>query len=102
MAFTMRKPFKLTATITTISKFAFKPTIAPARAFHSTRQTTFFTSRAVAPISKPVGTYQNAFKRAYANQTVNAANGPLWQKVMVGGAMVGGTLLAINLGEFGP
>lgn len=99
MAFTLRKPFKLTATLTTISKSAFKPAV-PARAFHNTRSTTtFFTSKPVAPLSKSVGTYQNAFKRAYNNQTINATNSPLWQRVAVGGAMFGGTLLAINLGE---
>ncbi|ESZ98757.1 Bax Inhibitor family protein [Sclerotinia borealis F-4128] len=98
MAFTMRQPFKLTSSLVIASKTAFRS--APARAFHSKPTNSFFTSRTTSPIST-LTKAQNAFRgsRTYMQQpaTVQNPNGTMVQKLIVGGAMFGGTLLAINL-----
>ncbi|KAF7871611.1 hypothetical protein EAF04_003718 [Stromatinia cepivora] len=99
MAFTMRQPFKLTSSLATASKTAFRFT--PARAFHSRKPTTsFFTSRTTSPTSTLVKA-RNAFRgsRTYLQQpaAVQNPNGTLMQKLLVGGAMFGGTLFAINM-----
>lgn len=100
MTFSMRQPFRLTSTITQATKSAFKA--APSRAFHqsSPAKTRFFTARPVSAI-KPSSIVRNVFKssRTYMGQpgAVQQPNGNLLQKVLVGGAMFGGTLLAINL-----
>ncbi|KAB8304837.1 hypothetical protein EYC80_004175 [Monilinia laxa] len=95
MAFTMRQPLKLTSTLALASKTAFRS--APARAFHSSKPTTnFFTSRTTSLVKA-----RNAFRgsRTYMQQpaTVQNPNGTLVQKLVVGGAMFGGTLFAINM-----
>jgi hypothetical protein len=99
MAFTMRQPFRLTSTLGAVSKSAFKsPT--PIRAFHHARPAaTFFTSKTATPIST-LAKARNAFRqsRTYIQPSAPAANaGNLGQKLLVGGAMFGGALLAINL-----
>ncbi|KAH8596695.1 inhibitor of apoptosis-promoting Bax1-domain-containing protein [Bisporella sp. PMI_857] len=98
MAFTLRQPLRLTASISTISKSAFRS--APVRSFHQARPVaSFFTSRAAAQ-SRTLGKAPNAFKqsRTYIqNGAVPAARGNLTQKLLIGGAMFGGTLIAINL-----
>lgn len=91
MAFVLRRPFKLTSSVSTISKSV------PSRAFHNVRpSTSFFTSKTVAPASKAIPFYQNAFKRAYTNQTITSPNGSLLQKVLVGGAAFGACWVAVN------
>ncbi|KAF7888503.1 uncharacterized protein EAF02_003044 [Botrytis sinoallii] len=99
MAFTMRQPFRLTSSLAIASKTAFRS--APARAFHSSKPTTsFFTSRTTSPVSTLVKA-RNAIKgsRTYLQPpaTVANPNGTLMQKLLVGGAMFGGTLFAINM-----
>lgn len=91
----MRQPLKLTSTLALASKTAFRST--PARAFHSSKPTTnFFTSRTTSLVKA-----RNAFRgsRTYMQQpaTVQNPNGTLVQKLVVGGAMFGGTLFAINM-----
>ncbi|TAQ91625.1 Peptide-methionine (S)-oxide reductase [Chlorociboria aeruginascens] len=98
MAFTMRQPFRLTSALGAVSKTAFKSN-APIRSFHSKPATNFFTSRISTPIST-LTKARNAFKqsRTYMQQPVPpVTNGNLGQKLLVGGAMVGGTLFAVNL-----
>ncbi|KAG0652197.1 Growth hormone-inducible transmembrane [Hyphodiscus hymeniophilus] len=99
MAFSMRQPFRLTSTLGIASKAILKPT-TPIRAFHSSKPAAnFFTSRTTAPVST-LAKARNAFRssRTYMQQPVAPANnGTLLQKLAVGGAMVGGTLIAINL-----
>lgn len=94
----MRQPLKITSSLAMASKTAFRS--APARAFHSSKPTnSFFTSR-TSPVSTLVKA-RNAFRgsRTYLQQpaTVANPNGTLMQKVLVGGAMFGGTLFAINM-----
>lgn len=99
MAFTMRQPFRLTSTLGYVSKSAFKST--PIRAFHHSRPAAdFFTSRATTPIST-LAKARNAFRqsRTYMQQTSSptATAGNLGQKLLIGGAMFGGTLIALNV-----
>jgi len=99
MAFTMRQPLRLTSTITLVSKAAFKS--APVRSFHHSGKpvANFFTSRTTAPASALVKA-RNAFRqsRTYIQQPVAAPPaGNLMQKLLAGGAIFSGTLVAINL-----
>lgn len=94
----MRQPFKLSSTLVVVSKSAFKS--APVRSFHTTKPATnFFTSRTTASANN-LTKARNAFRqsRTYLQQPAVAPQGAsLLQKLAVGGAMVGGTLVAINL-----
>lgn len=97
MAFSMRQPFRLTSALTVASKTAFRP---PAiRSFHSKPATNFFTSRTTTPINA-LAKARNAFRQSRNYQQPAAAapsGGNLVQKLVVGGALFGGTLVAINL-----
>jgi len=99
MAFTMRQPLRLTSTIGFVSKSALKST--PIRSFHQARPAAnFFTSRTTTPFNT-LSKARNAFRqsRTYIEQPINpaASNATLVQKLVVGGAIFGGTLVAINL-----
>ncbi|KAF4618366.1 hypothetical protein G7Y89_g14939 [Cudoniella acicularis] len=99
MAFTMRQPFKLSSTLVVASKSAFKS--APVRSFHSSRPVAnFFTSRTIKPAST-LSKARNAFRqsRTYMQQPAAPAvnGGNLMQKVLVGGALFGGTVIVLNL-----
>lgn len=98
MAFTVRQPLRLTQTLGLLSKSAFKS--APSRAFHQSRPAAnFFTSRTTTPINA-LSKARNAFRqsRTYIQQpALPNANASMIQKLVVGGAMFGGTLLAINI-----
>jgi hypothetical protein len=97
MAFSMRQSLRLTSALAGASKTAFR---SPAiRSFHSKPATNFFTSRTTTPINT-LTKARNAFRqsRNYQQPAATVPNGGnLAQKLVVGGAMVGGTLLAINL-----
>ncbi|PSS08691.1 hypothetical protein M430DRAFT_109785 [Amorphotheca resinae ATCC 22711] len=95
----MRQPFRLTSTLGVASKSAFKSTSV--RSFHNSRPAAnFFTSRTTTPVST-LTKARNAFRqsRTYIGQTVapGAGAGNLVQKLVVGGAMFGGTLIALNI-----
>jgi len=97
MAFSMRQPFRLTSTLAGASKTAFK---APAiRSFHSKPATNFFTSQTTTPVNA-LTKARNAFRQSRNYQQPAAAapsGGNLVQKLVVGGALFGGTLVAINI-----
>ncbi|KAH8679720.1 inhibitor of apoptosis-promoting Bax1-domain-containing protein [Tricladium varicosporioides] len=99
MAFPMRQSFRLSSTLVVASKSTFKS--APVRLFHSSRPAAnFFTSRTTKPASALIKA-RNAFRnsRTYMQQPVApvADRGNLMQKLAVGGALFGVTLVAINL-----
>ncbi|KAG9237385.1 inhibitor of apoptosis-promoting Bax1-domain-containing protein [Amylocarpus encephaloides] len=98
MAFTMRQPLRIGSTIVVASKSALKS--APARSFHSGKTASnFFSSRTAKPAT-PLQKARNAFRqsRNYQQPAVPAAsNATLLQKLAVGGAAVGATLVATNL-----
>jgi len=91
-------------TLTSASKTTFKSSL-PGRAFHhsSKNANTFFTARtASATPVKSVSFVRNAFKqqsRTYIQEPVAQpqASGSLIQRLLVGGAMFSGTLIAVNL-----
>jgi hypothetical protein len=95
----MRQPFRLTSTITAASKSAFRAGPV-SRAIHTSRPANnFFTQRSATPITS-ISKVRNAFQqsRTYMGQYQAApAQGNVVQKLLIGGAMFGGTLLAINL-----
>jgi FtsH-binding integral membrane protein len=76
---------------------------APARAFHrpANKSSTFFTSRATLISSAQQATYKNAFarSRSYIQQTTAPAadQGNLVRRLLTGGAIFGGTVVAINI-----
>lgn len=93
----MRQPLKLSSTLVGASKTTFRS--AAVRSFHSRPNANFFTARTTAPVnSLTKARYAFRQSRTYMEQpTVNAPNASLIQKLLVGGAMVGGTMLALNL-----
>jgi hypothetical protein len=98
MAFVLRRPFAITATLRQLPK-ASQPTT---RFFHSTplKQKTFFTPpKASQPIfSKSRNVFQATFRRNFTPQASPAipAGGDLRQRLLYGAGIFGGTLLAIN------
>jgi hypothetical protein len=96
MAFFLRRPFavpsalrqapKLSNTARFIHNSPIKPTQA---AKPSGASSTIF--------AKSRQTFQNAFRRTYMQQTYGASSASLTQKLLYGGAIVGGTILATNL-----
>jgi hypothetical protein len=98
MAFVLRRPFAITATLRQLPK----PSQSTARFFHSTplkRNTIFTPPKPQQPIlSKSRNVFQATFRRNY---TPNAAptipsGGDLRQRLLYGAGIFGGTLLAIN------
>jgi hypothetical protein len=95
MAFFLRRPFAVSSALTQAPKLSntarfihsspFKPSQA-AKPFGA--QPSFFT--------KSRQTFHNAFHRSYMQQTYNAQGGNFTQKLLYGGAIVGGTILATN------
>ncbi|KAI0405832.1 bax inhibitor family protein [Xylaria palmicola] len=103
MSFTItvrQGPARLAARLPEAAKSSLRAS-APVRAFHqpATKPSTFFTSRVTIASSTLRATPKNAFKqsRAYnqqASQTVD--QGSLVRRLVMGGAIFGGTVVAIN------
>jgi hypothetical protein len=102
MAFILRRPFAITATIRQVSKPSPSTGL---RFFHSTplkQQSGIFTSQIKpqpAILSKSRNVFQATFRRHYTPQaSINpTASGDLRQRLLYGAGIFGGTLLAINL-----
>jgi len=99
MAFLLRRPFTITATLRQLPQSS-KPAL---RQFH---HATFKQSFAARPqpfveLSKSKDVFRATFRRAYSNYgsgTATASNsGELRQRLMYGAAIFGGTIVAINL-----
>lgn len=95
----MRQSFRLTASLGAASKFAFRSGPV-SRAIHTARPANnFFTARSTTSISS-LSKVRNAFQqsRTYMGQqqTAGANNSEVLKKLAVGGALFGGTLVAIN------
>ncbi|KAI8955693.1 bax inhibitor family protein [Xylaria longipes] len=104
MSFTItvrQGPARLAARLPEVAKSSFRFS-APARAFHqpATKPSTFFTSRATIASSTLRATPKNVFaqSRAYnkssSSQTVDQSS--LVRRLLTGGAIFGGTVIAIN------
>lgn len=102
MASVFKRPF---AVSTAFKQFS-KPS-SVIRAFHSSplksNSHNFFTSRTTSPVAsnllKSQPSVQNAFKRAYQTQgyQVPTQTGNLTQRLLYGGLLVGGAIIATNL-----
>ncbi|KAJ2980447.1 hypothetical protein NUW58_g6940 [Xylaria curta] len=103
MSFTItvrQGPARLATRLPTVARSSFR-TSAPIRTFHqrATKPSTFFTSRATIASSTLRSTPKNAFaqSRAYNQQSAQAEDrGSLMRKLLTGGAIFGGTVVAIN------
>ena len=100
-SFVLRRPFALTSALKRVPK----ATSPVARAFHSSpAKQQLFSQRSSTPIttsiSKSGPTFQKAFRRYDSSlQGIPnpAASGTLGQRLAYGAAMVGGSILALNL-----
>jgi hypothetical protein len=99
MAFIVRRPFVITATLRQLPQVA-KPTT---RQFHqSTIKQTFFSSKPQqnAAFSKSRDAFRATFKRHYtpdASQAVKPDSSALRQRLLYGAGIFGGTIFAINM-----
>lgn len=103
MSFVIKRPFAVSSQA--FKQFSKTPTII--RAFHASplksNASPFINNNRAASSSllkSRTPTIQSAFKRTYAQQTWQAPavnRGPLMQRLLYGGAIVGGTILATNL-----
>ncbi|KAF2711913.1 hypothetical protein K504DRAFT_500558 [Pleomassaria siparia CBS 279.74] len=101
MAFIMRQPFAITATLRQTSKPA--QSIA-FRAFHNTpplkQQSNFFTRKMAPSLSKSQPTFRTTFQKRSYQQVARQnplAQGDARQRLLYGAGIFGGTLLAINM-----
>lgn len=101
MAFVLKRPFAASAAFKQFSKPS-----SVIRAFHSSPLKSspqkFTSSKASAPaanVLKSKSTFQNVFRRSYQSQASYnpAQTGNLTQRLLYGGLMVGGAVLAANL-----
>jgi growth hormone-inducible transmembrane protein len=102
MAFVLKRPFAAASAFRQVTKPS-----AVIRAFHSSplksNSPTFFASRATVPASNALkannGSFHNAFRRSYQTQgyQVPTQSGNLTQRLLYGGLMVGGAMVAANL-----
>ncbi|KAL8943174.1 MAG: hypothetical protein Q9216_001228 [Gyalolechia sp. 2 TL-2023] len=100
-AFVLRRPFAITSALKQLPKAA-SPTT---RTFHSSPvKQQLFTQRSSTPITTTLGksrqTFQNAFRRyesSYQGISNPAAGGTLGQRLLYGGAIIGGTIVGANL-----
>jgi len=97
MAFILRRPFAITASI----RQTVAPKAAPTfRAFHNTplkQQPNFFTSKSPVTTSRNVLKFQSTFRRSYQQSAYNpVAQGDMRQRLMYGAGIFGATLLGIN------
>ncbi|ORY57835.1 inhibitor of apoptosis-promoting Bax1-domain-containing protein [Pseudomassariella vexata] len=103
MSFTIairQGPTRLANKLPVLTKTAFRSS-APARAFHqsSTKSWSFFTPKtAISPILRSAP--RNAFARQtrfYQSQAPPVDSGSFMKKLLTGGAIFGGTLVAVNI-----
>ncbi|KAL9011517.1 MAG: hypothetical protein Q9173_003644 [Seirophora scorigena] len=100
-SFVLRRPFAITSALKQLPKAASPAT----RTFHSSPvKQELFTQRSTTPItatlSKSRSTFQNAFRRYQSSSggiPNPAASGTLGQRLLYGGAIIGGTVFATNL-----
>jgi hypothetical protein len=105
MSFTIavrRGPARLATKLPELTKGAFK-SAAPIRTFHqaSAKPSTFFTSKTVTASSSSIlrSTARNAFQqsRSYQSTAQPVDTGSTFRRLLTGGAIFGGTLIAVNL-----
>jgi len=94
MAFVLRRPFALTTTLKQLPKSTFHPT----RAFHTPPKPSLTPSKPTSPFFSLIKA-RNTFQRNLTQPSAYARpdSGSLATKLLYGGAVVGGTILATNL-----
>jgi growth hormone-inducible transmembrane protein len=96
MAFILRRPFAVSAGLKQISRSS-----PGTRLFHNSpvKLRAFFNSKSTtSALTKSKATIHNAFKRTYMQEPAYAPDRRnLTQKLLYGGAIVGGTIVATNL-----
>jgi len=100
MAFILRRPFAVAATLRQVAPKA-SPAQTTFRAFHNTplkQQPTFSASKApVLSSSRNIIRFRNTFRRSYQQTAYNqTAQGDLRQRLLYGAGIFGATLLGIN------
>ncbi|KAK4626693.1 Growth hormone-inducible transmembrane protein [Fulvia fulva] len=102
MAFLMRRPFAVTSTLARELQQSAPRTVF--RSFQTSTQQPIKQNafKQIAPITKQQSVFRNAFqqsRRGYQTQTPQTplAQGNLTQRLVYGGAIFGGTLLAVHL-----
>jgi hypothetical protein len=96
MAFVLRRPFAISATLKQIPKPSKSTT---ARFFHQNGPFTNHASRSASPtFAKYRQTFQGSFKRSYIEPSyrVKPDTGNATQKIIYGAAIIGGTMVATN------
>lgn len=106
MAFILRRPFALSSTISKLPKSSTSINIT-ARPFHPTLKSSYSTTftRIRTPLSqatkhaftKPTPSSSSSCKRLYTTPSIPSPTGNLTQRLLYGGAIVGGAILATNL-----
>lgn len=99
MAFILRRPFAITATLKQAPKASQSIYI---RAFHQTplkSHPNFFTSKPAPSLSTSRNVFRATFRRSYQSQAQYnpLAQGDIRQRLIYGAAIFGGTLVGINL-----
>ena len=98
MAFILRRPFILTTTLKQLSKSASAKSVTD-RALHTSSKPSFtLSSKPTSPLSA-LTKARNAFHRTYIQpaQVSRPDTGNMASKLLYGGAIVGGTVLATNV-----
>ena len=102
MAFLMRRPFAVTSTLARELQQSAPRTVL--RSFQTSTQQPIKQNafKQIAPITKQQSVFRNAFKQSRRGYQTEApqnplAQGNLTQRLIYGGAIFGGTLLAVNL-----
>ena len=98
MAFAIRRPFALTSALKSIPKPTSTTSATLQRSLHT--KPTFTPLKPSQALSTSRRTFQHAFRRGYQSPATvpsPTASGSLGQRLLYGGALVGGTLFATNL-----
>ncbi|KAL8797063.1 MAG: hypothetical protein Q9195_000834 [Heterodermia aff. obscurata] len=99
MAFILRRPFAISTTLKQLPKST-SITSAPVRTLHTPTKAPFTSSSKPSPPISALTKARNAFHRTYmqpASQISRPDAGSIASKLLYGGAIVGGTVLATNL-----
>ena len=99
MAFILRRPFAIPTTLKQLPKTA-SIRSTPVRTLHTPTKAPFTPSSKPSPPISALTKARNAFHRTYIQPTSQAAGpdtGTMASKLLYGGAIVGGTVVATNL-----
>ena len=99
MAFVLRRPFAIATALKQLPKSTSIPSI-PVRTLHTPTKTPFTSPSKPSPPLSALTKARNAFHRTYLQPTSQASRpdaGTIASKLLYGGAILGGTVIATNL-----